>query len=162
MSGTYAASTEVRVSSSIDEIKRTLKRFGAEAFGYAEMNDRVAVTFQINELRVHLGMSLPSRSAFLLDSRGRQRTDTAIDKDHEQACRQRWRTMANGIKAKLAMIDDGISTVEHEFLAYLVLPTGETVGDRVIPDLHETLQSNELPPLMIAPKAIALGPGKKP
>jgi hypothetical protein len=146
--GTYAAKTDVPVSRSFDEIKRTLTRFGADGFGYVEMGNVVGITFQIKSLRVQMKMTLPDREQFARNSYGNRRTASAIDKDHEQACRQKWRTVANGIKAKLALVDDGISTVEREFLADLVLPNGETVGERVIPELHESIRANELPPLM--------------
>lgn len=136
MPGQYAANTDVPVSRSRDEIERTLNRFGADAFGYSSTSDgQVAVTFQLSGYRVLMRMQLPSREQFRLDSRGRKRTDTAVEKDWEQACRQRWRTFSAAIKAKLAMIDDGISTVEQEFLSQIVVGDS-TIGERVIPQLR--------------------------
>jgi hypothetical protein len=41
--------------------------------------------------------------------------------------------LANGIKAKPASIDDGISTVEREFLSDIILPSDESVGDWAVP-----------------------------
>ena len=155
MPGTYANKTDVPVNRSFEEIRRTLSRFGADGFGYVEMGSKVGIQFQIKNLRVKMTMDMPSRDQFRLSPQGWSRTDAAITRDWEQACRQRWRTMANGIKAKLALVDDGISTVEREFLADIMLPTGETVGERVMPELAESLRRNELPPLMpgMAPTA---------
>lgn len=148
MAGKYAASTDVPVSRSRDEIERTLGRFGAEAFGYmSDASGRVAVTFQINGLKIMMTMQLPNRDQFMLDSRRRVRTDSAIEKDWEQACRQRWRSLANGVKAKLALIDDGISTVEREFMSDIVLPNGRTIGDTMLPEIVQLADSGKMPQL---------------
>lgn len=149
MSGTYAAKTDVTVNRSREEIERTLTRFGATAFAYyADVGGKVAIQFEIRSLRVLMRMQLPDREPFRKDKRGYLRSDTAVERDWEQACRQRWRSLANGIKAKLALIDDGISTIEREFLPDLVLPTGETVGERIIPEVHQALRTGGLPALM--------------
>lgn len=162
MTGTYAAKTDVPVSKSRDEIERTLNRFGATAFAYfSNAAGEMAISFEINRIRVMMRMQLPSRDQFRFNSYGNVRTDSAIEKDWEQACRQRWRSLANGVKAKLALIDDGISTVEREFLADIVVPsTGQTYGEMAIPQIVEVYQSHALPPLVPgSPKAkvIALG-----
>lgn len=161
--GTYAAKTDVPVTRSRDEIERTLTRFGAGKFAYFNDPPHVAVAFEIKGLRVMMRMEMPDRELFAVDSRGKRRVDSAIDRDHEQACRQRWRTLANAIKAKLAMVDDGISTVEREFLSDVMLPNGQTIGDRIAPDIRAVVESGELPPLMPGKperKIIALGEGR--
>lgn len=167
MPGTYAPATNVNVESSRREIERTLSRFGARKFGYMSDDDLglVAVTFEITQVRVMMRMQLPERNEFQTSPTGKWRTEVAIDNAWEQAVRQRWRTLANGIKAKLAMVDDGIRTIEQEFLNDLVLPGGGTIGDRVIPELHASLRTGELPPLLPGlpepPRVIAIGEGKR-
>lgn len=156
MPGEYASDTKVPVTRSRDEIEKTLARFGAGKFAYFNDPPQVAIAFEIAGLRVVMRMTMPDRERYELDSRGRRRVDSAIDRDHEQACRQRWRTLANAIKAKLAMVDDGISTIEREFLADVMLPTGDTVGDRLTPEIHGMVASGALPPLMPG-RVIALG-----
>ena len=52
------------------------------------------------------------------------------------------------IKAKLEAVESGIVTFEQEFLAHLVLPDGATVGDRVLPELENTLNGAEMPKLL--------------
>jgi hypothetical protein len=146
--GKYAAKTDVPVDRSFDEIRRILTRFGADGFGYVEMGNTVGIQFHVNNVRVLMRMTLRDREEFSKDSYGRRRTESAITRDYDQAVRQKWRSLANGIKAKLALIDDGISTVEREFLADLLLPSGETVGERIVPDIHEALRLNELPSMM--------------
>lgn len=166
MAGEYASSTTVPVSRSLDEIKRTLIRFGADrdSFGYAEIGRQVAIQFTVGNRHVRMNMWLPDRDAFKFDSRMWLRANTAIDREWEQACRQRWRTLAAAIKAKLAMIDDGISTFEREFLADLLLPTGETIGERLGPEIEAAMQSGDVPALVPgmppAGKVIAIGGGR--
>lgn len=148
MPGEYASKTDVPVSRSRDEIERTLTRFGATAFAYMNQGSRVAIAFEIKNIRVSMTMTLPERDAFRLDSRGKLRTTTAIERDWEQACRQRWRTLANAIKAKLAMVDDGLSTVEREFLADVMTPNGQTVGEILAPEIETIARSGKVPALM--------------
>ena len=163
MPQTYAANTEVPVTRSRDEIERTLTRFGASKFAYFSDPPFVSIAFEIRGLRVLMKMELPDRKLFERDTRGKIRTESAVTKDWEQACRQRWRTLANAIKAKLAMVDDGISTVEREFLADVMLPSGESIGDRLAPEIKAVVESGDLPPLMPGKperKIIALGEGR--
>lgn len=137
MTGKYAADTAVPVSRSKDEIERTLSRFGATAFAYFTNSEgRVAISFEVNNLRVEMTMQMPDRDTYAYSPTGRWRGEDTRDREWEKACRQRWRSLANGIKAKLALIDDGISTVEREFLADIVTPDGRTVGQKILPDLR--------------------------
>ncbi|MGE0541252.1 MAG: hypothetical protein AB7R89_13850 [Dehalococcoidia bacterium] len=149
MPGEYAAKTDVPVSRSRDEIERTLQRFGATAFAYyAHQSGEVAIQFEIKRLRVVMRMMLPDRAQFRMDSRGRVRVESAIEKDWEQACRQRWRSLANGIKAKLALIDDGISTIEREFMADILLPDGRTVAEATLPQVAIAYETGQMPPML--------------
>lgn len=50
-----------------------------------------------------------------------------------QVKRQRWRALLLVVKAKLEAIEAGISTLEHEFLANVVLPGGSTIGAELVP-----------------------------
>ena len=60
----------------------------------------------------------------------RNASRTAADQQSawEQACRQRWRALLLIIRAKLEAAEAGISTLETEFLANIVLPDGRTAG----------------------------------
>lgn len=152
--GTYAAKTDVPVSRSRDEIERTLARFGATGFAYFNQAPNVAIAFEIRGIQVMMRMTLPDRKPYERDSRGKLRMETAIQKDYEQACRQRWRTLANAVKAKLAMVDDGISTIEREFLADIRIPGGGTVGDLMIADIRTIAATGVVPSLLILPEKV--------
>lgn len=155
MPGEYAEGTAVPVSKSLEEIKRTLLRFGAdpETFTYAEQGRNIGIQFDMASKRVRLTMTLPPLSDFELTPTGYVRAKGTMVAEWEKACRQRWRTLALGVKAKLALIDDGISTFEREFLSDLVLPSGQTIGETLIPQISLALDGKALPSL------IALGSG---
>jgi hypothetical protein len=71
-----------------------------------------------------------------------------VDAAWEQACRQRWRALALVVKAKLEAVECGISTFEEEFLAWMMLPDGSTVGDRMLPQLETAYRTGQMPPLL--------------
>jgi hypothetical protein len=52
------------------------------------------------------------------------------------------------IKAKLEAVEAGIVTFDEEFFAHIVLPGGQTVGERLIPELGRALEGRPLPPLL--------------
>ena len=52
------------------------------------------------------------------------------------------------IKAKLEAVESGISTVEAEFLANIVLPDNNTAGDWMIPQIDEAYRTGEMPPML--------------
>lgn len=156
MTGKYAADTSVPVSKSRDEIERTLARFGATAFAYySNSAGRVAISFEISNLRIEMHMMLPPKQDYELSPTGRWRSPQTAEAEWEKACRQRWRSLANGIKAKLALVDDGISTVEREFLADVMTPDGQTVGQKVLPELRAIAQGREVPALMPSARVTA-------
>jgi len=66
----------------------------------------------------------------------------------EQAVRQRWRALALVIKAKLEAVDAGVTTVEEEFLAHIMLPDGSTVSEWVAPQLKQVYAGGTMPALL--------------
>jgi hypothetical protein len=61
----------------------------------------------------------------------RRRTKRQAAEAYEAECRRRRQALAAVIKAKLVAVEDGISTNTHEaeFLAYVVLSDGRTIGE---------------------------------
>lgn len=135
------------------EIERTLKRYGANAFAYAWEDDGATIAtiaFKMAGRHVRFRLPLPdSRAAeFTRTPTGKERPATAAEAAYEQACRQRWRALALVVKAKLEAVEAGISTVEDEFLASVVLPSGATVGEWAAPQLREVYGRGAMPALM--------------
>ena len=149
----YAAGTSVSTEKSRVEIERTLTRYGADSFGYGWDADRALIEFVKNGMRVRLLVPLPPRDsrAFTHHSRG-QRTPAAAAEAWEQACRQRWRALALVVKAKLEAVEAGITTFESEFLGHIVLPSGGTVSDELVPRLTELATGNPVTSLLALPR----------
>jgi hypothetical protein len=101
----------------------------------------------------HLAMLLPSSAdrAFTIGTRGYERTESSARTRWEKACRQRWRSLALVVKAKLEAIESGITTFEREFLGDIVLSDDSRVGERIIPMLNEIAGTGKLPSLPSAP-----------
>lgn len=123
----YARRTEVSVSRSRAEIESVVLRYGADQFGSAldREGHRAMIQFRIATWLVRFVLPLKDCS--------------------EQQQRQRWRALALVIKAKLEAVEDGITTVEEEFLPHVVTPTGETFAQWAVPQLREMKKSGQLP-----------------
>jgi hypothetical protein len=145
----YASSTDVSSDKSRNEIERILMRYGADQFMYGWQNESAVVAFRANDRRVRFILPLPSRvdREFTHHSKG-MRTADAAARAYEQAVRQRWRALALVIKAKLEAVESGISEFEDEFLANIMLPTGETVGEWMRPQVAEAYRVGTMPPLL--------------
>ena len=149
MMGRYAAKTDVSSTKSRDEIERILQRYGADQFMYGWQDASAVVAFRANDRRVRFILPLPDRQAkeFTHHDRG-PRTEEAAARLYEQAIRQRWRALALVIKAKLEAVESGISEFEDEFLANIMLPTGETVGEWIRPQVAKSYLTGKMSPML--------------
>lgn len=145
----YAASTTVSSNKSRDEIERTLTRYGADQFMYGWQDDNAMIAFRANDRRVRFILPLPDRQHpdFTRHSKG-LRDPAAAERLYEQAIRQRWRALALVIKAKLEAVEAGISEFEDEFLAHVMLPSGQTVGEWMRPQVADSYLSGAMPPML--------------
>lgn len=152
----YAATTNVSVAKSRDEIERTLARFGATSFAYGWQGDRAVIQFTAEDRQIRFELPLPARGdrQFTHTPTGKPRHPLDVEKHWEQGCRQRWRALLLVIKAKLEAIESGITSFEDEFLAWTALPGGSTVRDHVHPMIDEAYRLGDVAPLL------ALGPGE--
>ncbi len=131
----YASTTTVSVAKSKAEIEDILQRYGAAGFMSGWLDDRAMIAFQINNRQVRFVLPMPAKNSreFTHSDTGRPRKPEAAHAAWEQGCRQRWRALTLAIKAKLEAVECGIVTFDQEFLAHIVGPNGQTVGDQVIP-----------------------------
>lgn len=155
----YAADTQVPVTKSIEEIERTLARYGATAFGYARQGGRAVVQFAIpahegakdpaDQRRVRFDLTIPKRDDFRLTPQTRQwRSDDAIDSAWEKAQRQQWRALLLFVKATLEAVEAGLLTIEEAFLAHIALPDGTTTYEWMGPQLAEVYATGDMPELL--------------
>lgn len=143
----YATGTGVSADRSKAEIERLLTRYGCSQFGSGWANVEgqhfAHVTFMHGNSSVMLGLPMPRPDEFMVSPAGRRRTQQATQDAYDAEVRRRWRALALIIKAKLEAVHTGISTLEREFLADMVLPNGRTLGEWAVPKLRE-IQSGRL------------------
>ncbi len=144
----YASNTDVSSAKSRIEIEETLIKYGATSFAYATSAGKAMIAFQMRGRQARLMIPLPKIEDFNYMETGRQRTKSSRYAAWEQASRQIWRIMLLLIKAKLEAIENHISTFEHEFLAGMVLPSGQTVGDYIIPQIDQFYITGNMPAML--------------
>jgi len=141
----YAAQTSVAVEKSKVEIERLLNKAGATGFAYATEGERAMVGFKHSEVEFRIYLPLPKKEDFKMSPAGRRWRYTESAEMHwEQACRSHWRALCLIVKAKLEAISLGITTIEKEFAADLVMGDGRT--------LHQHMEQAKLDGKM--PKAL--------
>ena len=134
----YASQSTVSVEKSEAEIKSMLIKYGADGFGSMWQDRKAVIMFQYKNKHIRFTLPLPSKKdeEFTRKRNGHLRHQMDSLKRWEQACRQRWRALALTIKAKLEAVETGITTFENEFLANIVTPNGQTIGEWVVPQLE--------------------------
>lgn len=146
----YAENTAVSSEKSRNEIERTLTRYGAEGFLYGWQGSSAVIAFEMAGRSVKFVLPLPAKDSpefTCTPSRGTRRRPEAVEQVYEQAVRQRWRALALVIKAKLEAVESGITTLEDEFMAHIVLPDGQTVGAWMRPQITKAYELGQMPSL---------------
>ena len=144
----FAEKTQVPVDRSKAEIEKVLSRYGAGQFAYGWDGNRIMVGFQMNNRSIRFVLDQPNRALYSKDKYGYTRSAVAIQKDVDQAQRQKWRALLLVIKAKLEAVESGISEFEEEFLAHIVLPNGQTVGKWLAPQIEKVYENKKMPLLL--------------
>jgi hypothetical protein len=124
----YAKKTKVPVSRSRTEIEDIVTNYGAQEFGSMMKPGSAVVAFKVENRNVRFSLPLP-------------------DPSNEQEVRQRWRALALRIKAKLAAVEAEIAEFDEEFMPHIVLPNGETIAERILPQLASMKDT----PLLLGP-----------
>lgn len=156
----YAEGTLVAVENSQLEIGKMVAKFGAERYSYIwsteNEKDFENVSFVINGRGYRMSIPSPSKSEFKVTETGRRRTSqNTINEAWDQRRRELWRALVLVVKAKLAAVQLGITTIEDEFMSSTVMPNGETYSGfgkeqiRVIYEYNEKgLPPGEVPNLL--------------
>jgi hypothetical protein len=153
---TFAKHTSVPVEKSKAELERMLTKHGASqrVLGTDDVRGIAFAIFTIgpknspsDTRQVRLQIPMPKLEEFASGRKYKQAPE-AQRKAHEQACRERWRVVVLAVKAKLELVDLGISTIEREFLADIALPSGVTVGEELASKLREVYATGKVPQLL--------------
>ncbi len=153
---TYAKGTEVAVEKTEAEIKATIRKYGATAFGSFEEPGFASVAFRMNDRNVMFKLPLPRQDdeRFLRDGRNSVRSPEKRFEAWEQSCRERWRALLLCIKAKLESVEAGIETFEDAFLAHIQMGDGLTVSQHVRPWIAKAYTEGGVPPLLPPPRSV--------
>lgn len=141
----YAAETQVPVDRSRIEIEHILQRFGADAFVYGWDQKKAMVQFRAEGKTVRFMLSIPIMGDVQFTPTGQLRSPSSARTALEKTTRANWRALLLIIKAKLVAVDAGIVTFEEEFLAQIMLPDGQTVGDWIVPQVERAYEVGEMP-----------------
>lgn len=148
----YAKGTTVGAGQTRGEIEDLLTRHGATRF--ATMNDGKTYTmaFEIDKIAYKIDLPLPDPESdeFWLYKRGSvvyRREEAAGRKNYQDELNRRWRALGAVIKAKVIAVNEGISTIEREFLGNVMLPGGQTIADTYAHRLHDLAQAGHIPAL---------------
>lgn len=148
----YAESTQVSCDRSRNEIERTLVRYGATGFSYGWdlASGKAVVAFTLESRMIKFTLQMPDRQSerFTTTETGRERSESAAQTAWGQAGRQSWRALHLVVKAKLEAVESGITTFDDEFMAHIVMPDGQTLGEHVTPQIVLAYQNGKMPRLL--------------
>lgn len=146
----YAQGTDVGVGRSQDELRQTLKKYGADGFAIAETNDVGIIEFTAHDRRIRFRVPMPSADDRKIShsAQGQRRQGVSLKNALEKETKRRWRALVLIVKAKLEAAESGIVTFEDEFLAQTVLPDNSTVGEQVQPGITRAYVEGHVRPLL--------------
>lgn len=143
----FAEGTDVSVDRSRTEIERMLRKEGATRIATMWESDYSMVVFESHGLRVRFEVHTPPLADFQFTEKGRKRDPRAMAAARESEERRLWRALAIVIKAKFEAVNSKVSEFRDEFLANIVLPNNETIGDWLLPQIAE-IKTGKMPPLL--------------
>lgn len=128
----YAEDTKLSVPETRQEIETMLRRVSANRIVHMDEPAEVLVMFELAGRLIRLQVPIPADAT-------------------EQQRKALWRALLIIMKAKLVAVDRGVSTVEQEFLAHVVLPDGQTVARWFEPQLQAAFERGAMPtsPLLL-------------
>lgn len=129
----FADGTKVSVESSRGEISGILAKHGCLRMAWGTEPEGDTLQFELGGQHFRFRIERPTPE----EVRRRDAGDYAYPQNvdwrtkAEAEWRRRWRAHVLLIKAKLEFIDGGDTTLETEFMPYLVMPGGRTLGEFV-------------------------------
>ncbi len=157
MARRYAANTTVPVERTQAEINRLLGGHGANtrAVGADDTSSRGVIMFELGGRRIRHEVPLPNLTSITSrpPPRGWSRWQDArrrkwVADELAQELRSSWRGLLLLLRAKLEAVESGATTIEREFLADIMLPSGHTVGSTIKAGIETAYLTGTVPPLL--------------
>jgi len=141
----YAKGTEVPIERSRHEVEELLVRAGASRFNRTWDQKRETIHFEHRGMLVKFELPAPNPKDFKTTGgkRPRERTDLQVAQAITAEHRRLWRALLLVIKSKIAAVEDGISSFELEFLPWVVMKGGKTIGEHVIPKIEAAVSQGK-------------------
>lgn len=136
----YARRTTVAPARTRAEIEHELEKRGASAFGYNRDGQRNVIAFTLGGLQVRMELPMPPRDDYK-DHKAGNGVRVSGQKVYDEEVARRWRALLLVVKAKLVAVDEGITSLEREFLADTMLASGVTVLEQVRPAIEDARQA---------------------
>jgi len=136
MSLPYSNSTSGR--SAMDDIRKTIQAFGCSKF--APMEDfaegKVIIQFEYRGRGVQVSASAKGYAAAWLRENPYSNRMRMTRVEHERRALEKgqiavWSILRDWIKGQLTAVETGILSFDAAFLGQILLPTGETVHERI-------------------------------
>lgn len=148
----YAATTSVPAERSQQEIQKLLQKFGATQFISGWDADRALIGFTLSTnsgpRMIKFILPLPKPNQQPIQRSRRPRSAASAQAAYDQEVRRRWRALLLVLKAKLESVESGIATLEEEFMPWIVLPDGSTVGQFMTPQIDRAYKEKTMPSLL--------------
>jgi hypothetical protein len=156
----YAHATTTTKTATLAELEKILTKYGCTSFVAGTHEGDATIAFRVNGLNVLMRVPLPRiterRFTHTPASNVARHPDKVFD-EHQAAVRATWRALLLFVKAKLVGVDQGLTTIEQEFLPHILLPGGGTFGDTVIPQIREAYETGQMPALLPPTTRPAIG-----
>jgi hypothetical protein len=149
----FAEGTTVPVEKTKAEIERLLTNHNAEQYGaFSDREKGVSVvTFKLGGRLLKFDVWHPDPESFQQTPGGVWRDAAGMHKAAAAEHRRLWRSLYLQVRAKLEAIASGDTTIDAEFLAYVVLPDGRTMMEAMAPKLDAAYTSGQMPELSFLP-----------
>lgn len=129
----FAEGTTVSVESSRGEISGILTKHGCNRMAWATEPQGDVLQFELGGQAFRFRITRPTADEVRQRDSGEYVYPHNVDWESKatQEWRRRWRANVLLIKAKLEFIDGGDTSLEREFMPYLVMKGGKTLGEFV-------------------------------
>lgn len=147
----YAEKTSVDIMRTVSQIEQLVNRHGADGFSYARDQTKAVLQFRLEGRMIRYQVTLPDQSDKLFTHTPSQKWERQPEeawKAWEQACRAIWRKLLLLVTAKLEGIAAGITSVDEEFMSWIVLPDNSTVGDHMLKRVAQSYEDGNMPPML--------------
>lgn len=134
----YAADTSVPVGRSQDQLRQLVLDRGASGWALGEDEGRAIIQFRLAGRVLRFRIHLMQKPSDLEAKRGVK--PHRVDAKEE---RRLWRSLYMAVKAKLVIAEDGIEAFDEVFLANIVTPEGDTIGERLAAQIPAMLSEGK-------------------